>query len=104
MQGQRIRIEADFQTEGIWQDGPDEWDEIDRDDLPISATLRRALGEWRDRWDAIFNDADPPASYFETAEDERRFVLDGYRLQKRLQAELGPTWDVHYSPISPEGR
>jgi hypothetical protein len=99
----RLTIRAEFHTSGLWSSEPALLGDVEFEELghAVSPALVARFEQWRDRWDAIFDDDYPPDSSFRSAADEQRFIADGARLRDELAAELGPGWDVSYEPVTP---
>jgi len=89
-----IKLMADYQCHPIWNISPDEYGDVNPDDLPISQDLKERLAAWARAFDATLNMDYPPDSGFESEEAEAEFKREGYRLAEQLRAELGPEFTV----------
>lgn len=81
----------------VWVDRDGVKENVDPASLRLSAELIDALDDWRRRWDAGYDPADPLAAGFSSAESGQRFREDGEGLAARLRAELGRDWAVALS-------
>lgn len=95
----RIRVRAEFECWPLWDAGPEGFDNIDPETLPITAGLADDLNEWAAVFDRTLNQEYPPDSDFASPEDRHRFVERGRELAHRLRAELGDGWTILYRDI-----
>ncbi|MBS5050188.1 MAG: hypothetical protein KHZ29_09955 [Desulfovibrionaceae bacterium] len=72
---------------------------IDLNDLPISKDLIRRLEDWDDAYVATLNQEDPPHSDFPTPEERKKFIEEGYTLQRLLQEALKDNFIIEYKPL-----
>lgn len=89
-----IKLMADYQCYPLWNVSQGEVGNIDPNDLPISAELRRELMEWADLYDSTFNDNDPSCSEFKNETEEFEFRKTSKELGSRLSCELGSGFTV----------
>ena len=94
----KLKLMAELETSGIWDEGPDGPGDLDPGDLPISNDLQSALVEWAERFDETVDQDSQPGSGFATPEEAQTFVADGETLAQRLREELGDDWYVEYEP------
>lgn len=67
---------------------------VEIDDLDLSDALMDRIEAWGDSFDAIFDEADPSASSFPSAEAEAGWRAEGNQIVMALRDELGEDWDV----------
>ncbi|WP_035345576.1 MULTISPECIES: hypothetical protein [Dickeya] len=91
-----IKLMADYYCHPLWGTTPDDFGDISPDELPISLELKDSVDAWAKRYDAILNTDDPASSSFNSMEEEKRFIDDGYKLAELLQKELGSTYKIIY--------
>ncbi len=89
-----IKLMADYQCHPLWNVSPNEYGDVNPDDLPISQELKERLHAWARAFDATLNMANPADSGFESEEAEAEFKREGYRLLEQLRNELGPEFAV----------
>lgn len=89
-----LKVSPEIQCHPTWLEKGGAFENVDPEDLPISSQLATALNEWRDRWDATYDMADPMGSGFSSDVEEERFRSDGEALAERLTSELGTGWTV----------
>lgn len=93
---QRLKLMAEYGGTVLWRGDSTEVGPADPDALPISSGLRLALREWADAYDQTLNQEYPPDSGFSSPEVESDFEIEGRRLWKELQAQLGDEYKVVY--------
>ena len=89
-----IKLMADFHCFPLWD--PEVPDNLNPDDLPLSAGLRARLHEWAARYTATLNSDDPARSGFSSRAEEARFTQDGAALHEELKRELRNEYWVQY--------
>lgn len=89
-----IKLMADYQCFPLWEASPGDFGNIDPKDLPISRALQEALMAWAMKFDSTLNLDDPATSGFDSDEGAEEFRKEGEVLARRLQEELGPTYQV----------
>jgi hypothetical protein len=90
----RLRLSAEIACHPTRLEHAGTAENVAPSDLPVSPALASALNEWADRWDAIYDLADPASAAFPSEAEEQRFHRDAETLSARLRAELGPEWAV----------
>lgn len=85
---------ADYQCHPLWNLSPNQYGDINPDDLSISRDLKNRLHAWARAYDATLNMDYPPDSGFESDEEEAEFKREGYRLAEQLKKELGPEFII----------
>jgi hypothetical protein len=94
-----IRVRAEYECWPLWHTGPEDYDNIDPETLPITAGLADDLNEWAAEFDRTLNQDYPPDSGFENPDDEQRWAERGRELAVRLRAELDDSWTVLYHDV-----
>jgi hypothetical protein len=89
-----LRLSPEIQCHPTWLENDGDVENVAPEELPVSRELVAALNEWRDRWDATYDLADPMNSGFSSDAEEQRFWQDGEKAAARLGSELGPDWAV----------
>lgn len=89
-----LRLSPEIECHPTWLEKDGGVENVAPEDLPVSSDLVAALDEWRERWDATYDMADPVSAGFASDDEERRFRRDGETLAARLRSELGPDWVV----------
>lgn len=89
-----LRLSPEIQCHPTWLEKDGGVENVAPEELPVSPDLVAALDEWRDRWDATYDMADPMSSGFPSDAEEQKFRQDGENLTTRLRSELGPDWVV----------
>jgi hypothetical protein len=92
----KLRVLADYQCWALWISGPDVYDNVAPDSLPLTAELAAALDAWADEYTATLNDEDPASSGFASSDEESRFNERGRELARQVRAQLDDTWTVAY--------
>jgi hypothetical protein len=87
----KLKVMADYYAFPVWDAGGSELGVIP-DSLAISTELRSDLLRWAAEYDAL---ADTMYSW-PSPERETEFAEAGFPLAQRLQAELGPTFEILY--------
>lgn len=90
-----LRLSAEIQCHPTWLESGRDLRNVAPGTLPVSPGLAADLDEWADRWDAVYDLADPASAAFPSEAEEQRFRRDGEHLAARLRSELGPDWTVH---------
>ena len=72
---------------------------VDPDNLPLTTELKIALRAWADTYDNTLNQEYPPDSAFASPAEEEAFEVEGRRLWRELQTQLGPDYKVVYKSI-----
>lgn len=91
-----IKLMSDYDCFSVWEEFEDGVENIDPEQLPLSQKLKRSLIGWAESYDRTLNREDPISSGFSDADSETAFELEGLRLWKELQSELGPNYHVIY--------
>ena len=91
-----IKLMAEYGGTVLWGVEATDIGPINPDDLPLTAELKTALQAWADVYDKTLNEGYPPDSGFASPAEEEAFELEGRRLWKELQAQLGPAYKVVY--------
>ena len=76
----------DYECWPLWD--MDNLGDIDPDVLPISSSLKKNIDKWRGKYDSTLNWDDPASSGFQSNEEERNFVEQGWEIFHKLQEEL----------------
>lgn len=97
---QRLKLMAEYGGTVLWWVNLTGVGPADPDALPISSGLRVALREWADAYDQTLNQEYPPDSGFSTPEAELDFEIEGRRLWKELQVQLGDEYKVLFFSTS----
>jgi hypothetical protein len=91
-----IKLMPDYGCSPVWAAGGDVGN-IDLNDLPVSPSLREALGSWASRFDQTLNPEDPRNSGFRSRGDLSTFDAEGRRLWNALRRELPRTRVLYFS-------
>jgi hypothetical protein len=91
-----LKLMTDYHCFPLWEPLEDGTRNVSPDELPLSSDLREALREWAAAYDRTLNHDYPPLSGFASPAEEGAFEVEGRRLWKELQAQLGPTYRVVY--------
>ena len=67
-----------------------------RSRFPLTDDLRAAIRRWAEAYDRTLNQDYPPDSGFADPSEQEAFEVEGVRLWRELQAQLGPDWGVAY--------
>jgi hypothetical protein len=94
-----IKLMAEYAGTVLWGVDPADKVVIDPDELPLTADLKAALRAWADTYDSILNQECPQDSGFPSPAEEEAFEMEGRRLWRALQHELGPDYKVVYKSI-----
>jgi hypothetical protein len=93
-----IKLMADYGCWPLWHVG--EPGNLDPATLPLQPPTVERLLAWAAAFDASLDWANPPATTFGSATEERAFwaafEVEGIALWHRLRAELGPAYTVVY--------
>lgn len=89
-----IKLMADYECHPLWHVSPDEFGDIDPEELPVSPSLKSGLREWARLYDATLNMDAPQDCGFDSEALEAAFRAEGYRLAEQLRIELGPDYVV----------
>ena len=89
-----IKLMPDYGCFPLWEASPEATGNINPDTLPLSASLRSALADWAEQYDATLNADDPLQSGFSSAAEEAAFEQTGQSLLAMLQNELGQEYEV----------
>lgn len=87
---------TDYHCYPIWHDGDDVFGDINPEDFPISLELKNDLMEWSNWYDRGIDLEDFRNSITMTESELLDFHKKGRELNKRLQIELGTTYEVRY--------
>lgn len=71
--------------------------DIDPNTLPISTELRQKLADWARVFDETLDIEDPVNSGFKNDEIKAGFKVQGIKLAKQLQQELGSEFVVSFA-------
>lgn len=94
----KIRVMADYHTYPLWVSIDNDFENnINPENLPISADLIAKLMNWAKQYDSILNLEDPASSDFPSKE-EQNFMNEGKTLSVQLQQELGSAYEVVFQP------
>ena len=92
-----MKLMADYGCFPLWESRDDDPSgNVNPNDLLLSADLRSALARWSNLYDQTLNQDYPPDSGFRTVTEEDAFEIEGHRLWKELQSELGGEYKVVY--------
>lgn len=89
-----IKLMTDYGCFPLW--GVGEIGNINPEHLPLTLDLKRALGVWASAYDKTLNQEYPPDSGFASPAEEEVFEVEGRRLWRTLQEQLGPAFKVVY--------
>lgn len=92
----KLRLMADYECYPLWVSEPGKVLNVNPEKVPISVGLVCDLREWSSLYDATLNREDPARSGFDSAEEEREFKRSGEILARRLQDELGMSYEIEY--------
>jgi hypothetical protein len=96
----KIRLAAEYECHPMWAaESEGGLSNLDPDEFPLSAELVGDIRAWAAKYEATYNRNDPASSDFGSRSEEEHFDLEGRRLWKRLQAELGAEHDVAYFSV-----
>lgn len=91
---QELYLIPEVQCFPTWIDRNGTRENVAPSTLPISSGLAQDVDLWGQRWDAIYDLADPANPVFPSQEAEQQFRADGSALLARLRYELGYEWEV----------
>jgi hypothetical protein len=92
-----LKLMADYECWPLWEYSDDDLvDNVNPDDLPLTDDLKLALHNWKAAYDRTLNRQCPQDSGFPSPAAEEAFEMEGRRLWKELQAQLGPEYKVVY--------
>lgn len=89
-----IKLMPDYFCFPLWEASPGMVGNIDPKTLPISIELREQLMRWAGLYDQGLDMDDPKNSVAMTEAELEAFELEGRKLGKDLQDELGPDFLV----------
>jgi hypothetical protein len=93
----RINLMPDYRCSPLWvYQGGEFLDNPDPDELPVTGELKAALQIWAASYEGTLDPEDPARSGFTTPADRDAFDVEGQRLWRELQAQLGPDYEVLY--------
>jgi len=95
----KIKLMADYHCHPLWiyDDTDDLLDNGVPEEISLSSELRSALDRWSHLYDQTMNFDDPYMSPgFASPAEEDAFEIEGRRLWKELQSELGGEYKVVY--------
>jgi hypothetical protein len=88
-----LRLMAEYGCSSpLWLDGG----YVDPKELPLPAELGSALEAWAASFNATLDHAYPPDSRLPTEAEKISWLVEGRRLGRELQTQLGPTYEVVY--------
>ena len=88
----KLALMGDYNSFPLWN----HWgDDVDPRSLPITPMLAADVLEWGEAYDHTLNQDDPRDSGFLSEADAARFNIEGQRLHRELQRELGRKYIVH---------
>jgi hypothetical protein len=94
-----LKLMPEYHAFPLWEEREDGAGNVSPDELPLSPELRAALADWAAAYDGTLNQDYPPGSGFASPAEEEAFEAEGRRLEKELQAQLGPAYRVvYYNP------
>jgi hypothetical protein len=96
--GKVMKLMADYHCFPLWKAGG-EVGNVNPDDLPLTGDLKTALRNWSASYDRTLNQEYPPDSAFASPAEEEAFEVEGRRLWRALQEQLGPDYKVAYQSI-----
>ena len=96
MQKEIIKIMPDYNCFPIWRMGPNIIENVNPNELPISANLKKRLFNWGEKYDNTLNNFDPVISGFKSAVEEKIFIEEGKIIWKIMLAELGEKYEIEY--------
>lgn len=94
-----IKLMAEYGNTVLWGVDSTDIGAIDPQHLPLTADLKAALRAWAEVYDKTLNQEYPPDSAFASPAEEEAFEVEGRRLWRELQAQLGPDYKVVYKSI-----
>ena len=92
-----LRLMADYDSLPLTDPNQAFYTNIDQ--LPLSESLKKRLEDWDDAYVATLNQEDPPHSDFPTPEERKKFIEEGYTLQRLLQEALKDNFIIEYKPL-----
>jgi hypothetical protein len=90
-----LKLMADYHCFPLWK-ACGEIGNINPDDLPLANDLREDLLAWATAYDKTLNQEYPPDSGFASPQEEEAFEVEGRRLWRELQTQLGRDYKVVY--------
>ncbi len=94
MSTKKIKLMADYQCYPLWD--IEKVGNIDPNQLPISAVLKKHLNIWAECYDEILVIDNPKFSGFKNEVEALAFEAQGQFMWQQLQKELGNTYEVFY--------
>jgi hypothetical protein len=95
----RIRLMAEYGSTVLWGLDATDIGVIDPEHLPLSTELKADLRAWAELYDKTLSQEYPPDSGFASAEEEDAFEVEGKRLWRTLQEQLGTGYKVIYKSV-----
>lgn len=92
----KIKLMADYGNTVLWGCDPEEIGPIDPDSLPLITEMKAELLAWANAYDKTLNQEYPPDSGFASPAEEEAFEVEGRRLWRALQDQLGSDYKVVY--------
>jgi hypothetical protein len=93
---QKVKLMADYGCYPLWWLDSDKIGDIDPANVPLSVETINRLEKWADTYDSKLNNEDPESSTFANEDEKNAFEKEGINLWKRLQTELGDTYEIVY--------
>jgi hypothetical protein len=93
----KLKLMPDYECFALWD--IDNVENVDPAVLPISDILKKRISKWEEAYDSTLNQEDPPASGFQSPEDERSFDTEGRLIWEELKKELGESYDIRYFSV-----
>lgn len=88
----RLLIDWDFEAKGVWLINEPEGS-LGFSDETLTIALRQALADWNRQGEDLFRNGEPA----ESPEELDRFWRKSADLARRVQDELGSSWQILYS-------
>ncbi len=89
-----LKLMVDYDCYPLWEGSEPGANNISPADLPVSPGLRDALNAWASRYDETLDRDDPRRSGFHDSVAEAAFKADGEALLRKLQVELGQSYEL----------
>ncbi|GEM48192.1 hypothetical protein [Deinococcus cellulosilyticus] len=91
-----LKVMTDYHCWPLWISTPQDYFNVEPQDLNLPPELSQALIDWATDFDDILNMDDPASSAFPSPEAEEAFVVLGMELARQVKALLSERYEVMY--------